>query len=147
MSLILLINNLSTDQHSSGIKPHIMIFAMLDLLWKIVPTSKMQLAISRGESVEILIAQHWTIIFRTYYGSGKLMARQSIFSPGSPPVPKFIAFSDIKYFFHTIWYCTSPAMVESPNFHSETVVVMKLDPTRFIITSSCIQSHQKYSQT
>ena len=37
----LFINNLSTDQHSSrGIKPHIMMFTVLDSLRKIVPTCK-----------------------------------------------------------------------------------------------------------
>ena len=104
------------DHHSSrGIKPHIMMFTMLDFLWKIVSTSMMQSAIWRGESVEILLVPHWTAIFPTYNGSGKMMARQSTFSTRSPPMPKLIVISDTKYFPHTVWYLASPALMESPN--------------------------------
>ena len=116
MSFTLFINSLLTDQYSyRGIKSHIMMFTVLDFLRKIVPTSTMQSAISWGESVEILLVSHWTTIFRTDDGSGKLMAHQSTFSTRPPPVPKFILFSDTKYFFHLIWFCASPAMIESPN--------------------------------
>ena len=128
-----------------------MMFTVLDFLRKIVPTSTMQSAISWGESVEILLVSHWTTIFRTDDGSGKLMAHQSTISTRPPPVPKFILFSDTKYFFHLIWFCASPAMIESPNksvrisnFYRETVVAMTLDPARFIKTSSCNQSYQRY---
>ena len=116
MSFTLFINSLLIDQHSScGVKLHIMMFAMLEFLWKIVPTSMMQLAISWGESVEILLVPHWTTMFHTNGSSYKLMARQRKFSTRSPPMPKFIAFSGTKYFFHTIWYRGSPSMMESPN--------------------------------
>ena len=92
-----------------------MMFTVLDFLWKIVPTSTMQSAISQGESVEMLLALHWNTIFCTNDGSGKLMACQSTFSSWSPPIHKFTAFSDTQYFFHIIWYHASPAMMESPN--------------------------------
>ena len=74
----------------------------------------MQSAISRGDSVEKLSVPHWTTIFRTDDGIGELMARQSTLTR-SPPMPKFIVFSDTKYFSHTVWYVASPAVMESPN--------------------------------
>ena len=111
MSFTLFISNLLTDQHSSrGI---MMMFTMLDFLWKIMPTSTMISAISRGESVEILLVPPWATIFRTDDGSGKQMARQNTFPTRSPLMPKFIVFSDTKYFSNTVWYRTSPAMMES----------------------------------
>ena len=114
MPFILFINDLLTDQHSSrGIKPHIMMVTVLDFLWKIVPTSTMQSAISQGESVEMFVP-HWTTLFHTDDGSGKLMAPQRTFPSQSPPMPKFIACSDTR-FFHTIWYHASLSMMESPN--------------------------------
>ena len=116
MSFTLFISSLLIDQHSSrGVKPHIMMFTVLDFLRKIVPTSTMQLAISWGQSVEILLVLHWTTMFHTNGSSCKLKARQRTFSTQSPPIPKLIAFSGTKYFFHTIWYRDSPSMMEFPN--------------------------------
>ena len=113
MSFTLFISNLLTDQHSSrGI---MMMFTMLDFLWKIMPTSTMISAISRGESVEILLVPPWATIFRTDDGSGKQMARQNTFPTRSPLMPKFIVFSDTKYFSNTVWYRASPAIMESLN--------------------------------
>ena len=119
MSFTLFINNLLTDQHSSqGMKPHMM-FTVLDFLW--------------GESVEMLLVPRWTTIICTDDGSDKLMVCQSIFSTRSRPIPKFFAFSHTKYFFYTIWYRASPAMMDCPNrsliykFSHETVFAMKLD--------------------
>ena len=62
MLFTLFIDNLLTDQHSSrSIKPHIMMFTVVDFLRKIVPTSTMQSVILRGESVEILFVPHFII--------------------------------------------------------------------------------------
>ena len=99
ISFTVFINNLLTDQHSSrGIKPHTMIFTVLNFLRKIVPT--LQSAVSWEESIP-----HWTIILYTEDGSSKPMARQSTFSTQSPPVPKFIAFSETKFFPYNLILC------------------------------------------
>ena len=58
-SFTLFINNLLTHQHSSrGIKPHIIMFTVLDFLRKVVSTSTIQSVIPGGESVEILSVPH-----------------------------------------------------------------------------------------
>ena len=60
------ITNIQNQQNSShGIKPHIMIFTVLDFLQKVVPTSTMQSAVSHGEPVKILLVLQLTAIFCT----------------------------------------------------------------------------------
>ena len=87
VTLTLFIYNLFTKQHSSrDIKPHIIMFAMLNFPQKTVPTSSMQSVMSRGES-------NWTTIFCTDNGSSKLMASQRTFSTWSPLKIKLIAFT------------------------------------------------------
>ena len=114
MSFTLFINNLLTDQHSSrNIKLHMMIFTVLDFLRKMVLSWKMQSVISRGDSVESFLVSHWTAIFYTDNGGGKLMGHQNTLMTRSPPIRKFIAFSKTKNFFHTFWYRASPAMMKS----------------------------------
>ena len=110
-----------------------MMFTLLDFLRKVVPTATMESAIWRGESVKIWLVPHWTTMFCTDNGSGKLMACQTKFSTGSPPVPKFIAFSNTICFFHTIWYHASPAIIESPNRRVLGFVI-------FIVTQ-CMRLH------
>ena len=71
MSFTLFIKSLLTDHHSSrGIIPHIMIFIVSDFLQKIVPTSIIQSAISRGESVKII---NPTLNYCILYGRWQMM--------------------------------------------------------------------------
>ena len=63
----------------------------------------------------MLLVPHWTTIFCADAGSSKLMACQSTFSTQSPSMPKFIAFSMTKYFFHINWYHARPTTMVSPN--------------------------------
>ena len=75
----------------------------------------MQLAISQGVSIGILLVPHRITSFFTDDGKGKLMAHHRTFSMRSPPMPKFNAFIGVKYSFHTLGYLLRPALMESPN--------------------------------
>ena len=73
-------NTLFSDQHSSrGIKPQTLTLILLDFFRKIEPVLKMQSAISRGESIGILLVLHRIIMFFTDDGKGKSMARHITF--------------------------------------------------------------------
>ena len=75
----------------------------------------MQLVISWGVSIGILLVPHRITTFFTDDSKDKLMTRHRTFSTQSPPVPKFNAFIGVKYSFHTLGYLLRPATMESPN--------------------------------
>ena len=73
----------------------------------------MHSAILRGISVGVLLVLHQITTFFTDDSKGKLMARRRTFSTRSPPMPKFNAFIEAKYSFHTLGHLLRLATVES----------------------------------
>ena len=111
------INNLWTDLHSShGIKPHVMMFTMLDFLWKKYlhqwcyqqyhEGNQLRYKLSHSELqyfVWIMVAVNWWLTIAD-------SQHDNLQCPDS----LYLA-THFKYFFYIVWYCASPAMRESPN--------------------------------
>ena len=87
---------------------------LLDFSHKQEPILTIQSATSKRESVKRLLVPHNTTTFFSDGGINRfLVVRQSTFSTWSPPIPKFNAFSGVKYICHTFKYPKRPAIMES----------------------------------
>ena len=109
---------LFTNKHSSPrSKPQTLTLIPLDLFWKREPILMMQLAISWGVTIMILLVLlvlHRITTFFTDDGKGKLMVHHRTSSTWSLWMSMFNLFIGAKYSFHTLAHLLRPATAEYP---------------------------------